>query len=191
MSPLSSRRRFFRDAVGKAIKPLAEFLEQRVGTLKPVVRLRPPGAVPETRFLEVCHRCGSCADTCPVHAIILLGVEGKEASGTPIVDPDLAACIVCEGLRCTHVCPSGALRPLDDPRAIRMGVAEVYAPLCLRSRGETCTRCVDECPVGEDAIRCNNDGAPEVRLPACVGCGVCQLHCPTSPKAVVVKPWPR
>jgi len=173
------------------MEPLAEFLDQRVGVSKAVVPLRPPGAAPEVRFLRICQRCGSCADVCPAKAIVLAGAEGKNASGTPIIDPDLAACVICEGLKCTQACPSGALRPLRDPRTVRMGVAEVYAPLCLRSHDEECTKCVDKCPVGEDAIRFKDDGAPEVRLPACVGCGVCQLHCPTSPKAVVIKPWPR
>jgi len=96
-----------------------------------------------------------------------------------------------------------------------MGVAEVYASLCVRTSGEACTKCVDLCPLGPAAIRFDDERArpnlPEPQASACatspdsepkadnlnpptivhdgcVGCGVCQLYCPTTPKAIVVRP---
>ncbi|MEK6675756.1 MAG: 4Fe-4S dicluster domain-containing protein [Planctomycetota bacterium] len=150
--------------------------------------LRPPGAISERDFLTTCLRCGACLDACPVVAIFPLSAEAGDAVGTPVIDANKAACVVCDGLQCTHVCPSGALIPLLDPKVIRMGLAVVDETYCKRSLGEPCTICVDRCPVGPSAIAFPNDGPPTVLAAGCVGCGVCQLYCPTSPKAIVVEP---
>ncbi len=184
----SPRRFFFREAAARIVAPLADYLENRIGVRVQGTWLRPPGALDEARLNDTCIRCGACVDACPADAIFALESSEGDVVGTPAIDPDSAACVVCDGLKCTTVCPSGALLPLVNPSDIRMGVAEVYAALCVRSRDETCTLCVDLCPLGEMAIRFPDDGAPQVMTPGCVGCGVCQLHCPTDPKAIVVKP---
>ncbi|MBI4719162.1 MAG: 4Fe-4S dicluster domain-containing protein [Planctomycetes bacterium] len=189
----SGRRAFFREALAGVVRPLADYLEQRIPSpVEPPQerpRLRPPGAIPEATFIDTCRRCGACVEACPANAIFPLPESFGYAPRTPVIDPDYAACVVCEGLQCTHVCPSGALLPLSAPTQIRMGLAEVYRPLCVRSRGESCTQCVERCPMGETALRFIDAGPPEV-LAGCVGCGVCQLYCPTSPKAIVVQPLP-
>ena len=188
----TQRRAFFHDAVARMIGPLAEYIEQRLDLPPDRPRLRPPGAIEESQLVETCYRCGACVDTCPADAIFALEKSEGDVVGTPAVDPDVSACVVCDGLKCTTVCPSGALLPVLKPSDVRMGLAEVYKPLCVRTRRETCTLCVDRCPLGETAIRFNDDGPPEVVSPGCIGCGVCQLYCPTSPKTIVVRPlWPR
>jgi ferredoxin len=193
VGPNLGRRGFFRDAMRRAVGPLAEYLEDRVPSLAEAAKpsrhppLRPPGAVAESALLDTCFRCGACVATCPAKAIVPMPAGAGRAARTPMVDPDNAACVVCEGLLCTHVCPSGALQPLTDRYAIDMGLAEVYGGMCVRSRGDECVECVDKCPVAKVAIRFNDEGPPEV-LEGCVGCGVCQLYCPTTPKAIVVKP---
>lgn len=186
MDPSSNRRRFFREALGQIVGPVADWLERREARRAQWL-LRPPGAVPEADFGSTCQRCHACIRTCPAHCIRPAEAGDDRPLGTPVIDADVAACVVCEGLQCTHVCPSGALRPLAEPLHIRMGVAEVYHAVCVRSEGEECTKCVDLCPIGPAAIRFPHDGPPEV-LEACVGCGICQLYCPTTPKAIVVRP---
>ena len=168
--------------------PLAEYLEER--WQEPITRthLRPPGAIQERAFLETCRRCGACVNLCAAHAILPLGEDAQELAGTPVIDPDVAACTVCDELKCTRTCPSGALQPLTDPRAIRMGTARVYRPLCLRTHKEACTRCLDVCPRGVEALTCFTADPPEVLEAGCIGCGLCQQHCPTTPKAIVVIP---
>ncbi|MDO8630500.1 MAG: 4Fe-4S dicluster domain-containing protein [Phycisphaerales bacterium] len=182
------RRDFFRDAARRIVEPLADFLAERLPTPPEHGFLRPPGAITETRFNETCLRCGNCVEICPVHCIFSLDSSHGPAAGTPAIDPDRAACVVCDGLHCTHVCPSGALLPLGDPKLIRMGLAEVYGSVCVRSQGESCTICVDRCPLGSAAIRFDDAGPPTVLEAGCVGCGICQLYCPTSPKAITVRP---
>ncbi len=188
-SPNRPRRRaFFREALARAIEPVANLLDGDAKNRRPPTRLRPPGAVDEEAFLSACKRCGACVEICPANAIFSLDTDAGRAAGTPVIDPDRAACVVCDGLLCTTVCPSGALQPIADAMAIRMGLAEVYASACVRTQGEICTRCVDSCPLGANAILFTGAGPPTVFSGGCVGCGVCQYYCPTQPKAIVVKP---
>ena len=184
----AKRRGFFREAAARLITPLADYIERRTKEPPDSGWLRPPGAIVESALVETCIRCGACVEACPADAIFVLAEYRGAAAGTPAIDPDLAACVVCDGLKCTTVCPSGALLPLVSPGDIAMGIAEVYAPLCVRSRGESCTACVDSCPLGEAAIGFVGAGPPRVISAGCVGCGVCQLRCPTDPKAIVVRP---
>lgn len=184
------RRGFFRGMAARLLDTFAGLLEPnpKQGNRRHVRLLRPPGAVPEAQFSSVCQRCGLCAKACPANAIEAIADGGGPHAGTPIVIPAEAPCVVCEGLQCTHVCPSGALLPLSFPSEIRMGIAEVDSDLCVRSRGESCTLCVDRCPLGAAAIRFAGEGPPEVLSPGCVGCGVCEFYCPTTPKAIQVLP---
>ena len=149
--------------------------------------LRPPGAIPEEQFLQTCLRCGNCGDACPVDAIFPMTLEegGTSAAGTPAVIPGRQACVVCEELACLHACPSGALK-LVELAEIRMGLAQLHEDRCLRSNGEDCRICVEKCPLAETAIRIDQAGKVEVRSPGCVGCGVCEMYCPTAPGAIVV-----
>jgi len=182
----SERRRFFRRSLAKLVRPLADRLDKHFDSPTPRERLRAPGALPEDEFLDTCQRCGVCVEVCPARAIRLSG--GGLSAGVPFIDPDLAACVVCDGLLCTQECPSGALRRLDNPATIAMGVAKVKAAVCVRDSGEDCTICVDHCPIGAEALVLGGAGPPRLLVPGCVGCGLCQHHCPTRPKAIIVKP---
>lgn len=184
----SQRRDFFRQAVGRIIGPIARRLEVRDSGSSSRPNLRPPGAIAESLFESRCQRSGCCVSACPANAIFLPSPTGAEGTDAPVIDADLAACVVCDGLQCTTVCPSGALLPLQDPTDIRMGSAFVYDSACLRSNDEPCTLCVDRCPIGRTALIFASEGPPLVLDPGCVGCGVCQLACPTDPKAIVVRP---
>lgn len=172
------------------MEPVAQFLEERLQIPLPVPRtvLRPPGAQPEREFLATCYRCGNCVDVCPAKAIRTMSTDDSTVRGTPYIDPDLAACVVCDELACVKACPSGALKPVAKGADIRMGLAKVNHSVCIRSRGESCRLCVEKCPLGEDAIQIAAAGRVEVRSPGCVGCGVCQFYCPTAPKAITITP---
>src|SRR5262245_5949412 len=89
-----NRRGFFREAIRellrnaeKAAEPFADALKQfevqtdtqestpklpryaGPGRLPADVWLRPPGALPESKFRETCSRCGRCAEVCPAQCI--------------------------------------------------------------------------------------------------------------------------
>jgi len=200
------RRKFFRLGLHELIKPLTSNanslgrmmnelskLDQKArAPIKPPPRkiplgvwLRPPGALPEMEFRDTCTRCGKCVEACPAQAI-KIDATGSRGAGVPFIDADAMSCVVCESLACMSVCPSGALKPtsIND---IDMGTAVWKQDSCLRSRGEPCTICVDHCPLGSAAIEIK-DGYVAVKPLGCIGCGVCQHDCPTSPRSIVVVP---
>lgn len=188
-----NRRSFFRDGLRELLKPVVESLDEKLEAVskalpKPVslTLLRPPGAVIEDDFLKTCSRCGVCVQACPAGAI-KIDPNHKIAGGAPYIDANLAPCIVCATLECMTVCPTGTLVPTPI-KFIDMGTAKWNSSTCLRTKGDGCRVCVDECPIGEVAIRISVDQKVEVIEDGCVGCGVCQHRCPTSPKSIVVEP---
>lgn len=190
MTDGAGRRQFFREGLFSILKPVAEFLGERLDLPDTPLQLflRPPGAITEADFIETCYRCGNCVEACPAVAIKLFPSKDEQLNNTPVIDPDLAACVVCDDLSCMKACPSGALQLVSSPQDIRMGLAVFHPKLCVRTQGDDCTECIDRCPLGSTAIQLDADGLVEVLDPGCVGCGVCQFVCPTTPKAITVVP---
>jgi len=98
--------------------------------------------------------------------------------------------------RCTHVCPSGALRqlsPQEKPHAA-IGLAQVNMSVCLLGEDRECGVCRNHCPYEAIKIVFSQTdylSVPRVLAERCNGCGACQVYCPTSPvKAIVVHPAP-
>ena len=106
MANSGDRRQFFRESFRSIMKPVAEFLAERMNIEEPVQRtlLRPPGALPEAEFLELCYRCGNCVEDCPADAIKLYGSTDESINRTPIIDADIGACVVCDELACMKAC---------------------------------------------------------------------------------------
>lgn len=195
------RRRFFREGLRELLRPLANAaqpLEDAVRQLAAAPAaapahprnvsekwLRPPGALAEKDFLSTCSRCAKCVEVCPAQCI-KIDPTGAKGNGAPYINPDAMPCVVCDSLACMNHCPTGALLPTPLV-LIDMGTARWNPDTCVRTSGEDCTICVDHCPVGEMALRVNGRRI-EVFEDGCIGCGVCQHDCPTSPKSIVVQP---
>lgn len=159
--------------------------------------VRPPGSVPESKFLQMCIRCGECIKACPNNVLQPSGFEQRlEGMWTPKVNADWAGCDpTCNN--CGQVCPTGAIRALEleEKRAARMGLAILNKQTCLPHAGlQACQICVDECLIaGYHAIEFIRVGseidakgrpvedsgyiAPSVLSDKCVGCGLCQARC--------------
>lgn len=194
-TPPPSRRVFFAaglrrifDSVDRISATSRRFLPMLAAAeaARPRTPLRPPGALPEAELRGTCERSGRCVAACPVQAIQPLRSAEPALDGTPFLVPSQRACVVCDDLSCMKACPSGALR-LVAKEQIAMGTAHVDHARCVRSRGEACRECVDRCPIGESALALDALGRIDVRS-GCVGCGVCEHHCPTSPRAIFVVP---
>jgi ferredoxin-type protein NapG len=184
-SAASDRRSFFREAFGKLLREMTIRAEARVA---PRRYFRPPGAAPEIAFLASCTRCGDCIDVCPVRAIITAPPAAGLAAGTPIIDPGIQACVVCQDMPCAHACETGALvPPADGWGSVRMGVLELDPERCITFRGVSCGVCARACPVGERALALDAGGHPVLKPEGCVGCGVCVTACVTSPSSLQLR----
>jgi len=216
-----NRRRFFREGLRELLKPLANAIEPLHEAARQLEQmevlgasggsaaqsnrnsprsiplnlpLRPPGALENQSFLDTCSRCGECVRVCPAQCI-KIDPAGVRGSGAPYIDANEMPCVVCDGLHCMHVCPTGALVPtiLAD---IDMGTAVWHSDTCLRTRAtetssadRACALCVEKCPLGTFAIELNAAANQiVVKESGCIGCGVCQFECPTSPKSILVHP---
>ncbi len=145
--------------------------------------LRPPGAIAEADFLVACTRCGDCASACPHDAIRNAPARLREASGTPIVDPHVSPCLMCEDLPCITACETGALRS-EAPAAL--GTAHVQPLDCLNRLSSSCSVCVERCPV--PGVMAFLGDLPSVDGAMCTGCGICQHVCPAPTNAIVLLP---
>jgi ferredoxin-type protein NapG len=197
-----TRRRFLKDGV---LVPLAFtvaagglstlFLRRAEGS---AFYLRPPGALPEPRFLAACVRCGRCAQACPYKAVKMAGGGTGTAFGTPHILARETPCSLCPDIPCAKACPSGALdNKLDDIAKIRMGTAVIVdRESCLSLRGLRCEVCYRQCPLIDKAISIvprHNERTgthsimePVVHSDKCVGCGICEHACVLEKPAIVV-----
>jgi len=144
---------------------------------------RPPGAIDEFQFLAGCTRCGDCITACPYDAIVKAPERLGAVTGTPVIEADTSACMMCEDFPCIASCGPGVL--VDTIRPI-MGTARVTEHLCLAHHNTLCTVCSERCPV-EAAITVT-DGKPTVNEDNCTGCGVCRYVCPAPENAILLMP---
>jgi ferredoxin-type protein NapG len=147
--------------------------------------LRPPGAVAEAQFLEMCTRCDACLDACPHGSIKLAPHRFKDAAGTPMIDAFDAPCHMCDDMPCISACEPGALSP-DVPKKI--GIAHLQTYNCLAHNRTICTVCEERCPV-DGAIELHR-GRPRIIDENCTGCGVCHSVCPAPVNAIMIMPVP-
>lgn len=189
--PLPSRRAFL--AGGAACAATGALLARRLLAQPAPVHfegapIRPPTAAPDdAAFQQRCIRCGLCGTVCESGCIRFFGLdESDHGPLTPYLDVRHRACTLC--MRCTDVCPTGALTPVEDDldviaETVDMGRAQVDPDRCLSYLGRICGYCHDACPLPGRAIRLTPPALPVV-LDGCVGCGRCVEHCPQSPTAI-------
>ncbi len=131
--------------------------------------LRPPGALDEGDFLARCIRCGECMKVCPNNALHpALTQAGLEGLWTPVLVPRIGYCETSCVL-CSQVCPTGAIWEITSPQ-----------------KGWTTKLAADKKPIRlgtafYDRGRC----LPWAMATECI---VCEEWCPTSPKAIYLRP---
>ena len=162
--------------------------------------LRPPGADLE-KINALCARCGNCMRACPYQLIQPdIGDSGIDGLLTPVMwlrsrNPDQEQYCFQDCVRCTQVCPTGALRPLtvEQKHNSAIGTAEIDRKKCVAwENKEYCAVCDEYCPY--KAIKLEKHGdvmCPVVDLSKCRGCGACESACPADPIAITVKPIAR
>jgi len=131
--------------------------------------LRPPGSLDEEFFLSRCIRCGECMKVCPNHALHpSLGEAGVEGLWTPVLIPRLGYCETSCVL-CSQVCPTGAIWEITTKeKGWSVDLASAAKPVRLGTAFYDRGRCL-----------------PWAMATDCI---VCEEWCPTSPKAIYLRP---
>ncbi len=164
--------------------------------------IRPPGTT-LTDFESLCIRCGECVRVCPTQGLQPSLLEGGWQN---LMTPHLVArygyCVYnCSG--CIQSCPSGAIPKitLEEKHATPMGLASINRDRCLPwAYNTSCVVCEEMCPLPEKAIVLEQGAGqgqgsgqvetadllkPRVLREKCIGCGVCEFHCPVGGDAAI------
>ncbi len=149
--------------------------------------IRPPGALPEDRFVSVCTGCGECLKVCPNNALHpALFEAGLDGIYTPRLIPRIGYCEeLCNF--CGLVCPTQAIRSLavEDKRLIQMGVAHVDKTRCIaHDTDKTCIVCNEQCSY--HAVLLDETKRPRVDEEKCTGCGICENKCPVEGESAII-----
>jgi ferredoxin len=190
-----TRRDFVFGIVGAAVLlPLYKFIDDNIP--RPKHLIRPPGAIPEERFSQVCAKCGSCMKICYTSGLQPVMLEyGADNLFTPNMVNTIGFCgYECNA--CGKICPTGAITymPLEKKRKALMGLAQIDHTICWPwSEKKPCLTCEEVCPIPQKAIEFEerpvtfDDGTagviqlPHVVIENCIGCGICENNCPARP----------
>ena len=152
-------------AAGVTAVPLMRLAGMTGEAWNPAV-VRPPGALPETAFLQRCIKCGQCMRVCPTNVIHPAAFQaGVEGIWTPVLNFRIGTSGCQQGcIACGNLCPTAAIRPITlDERLgtgqfaargpIRIGTAFVDQGRCLPwAMDRPCIVCQENCPVSPKAI---------------------------------------
>ncbi|MCP4981383.1 MAG: ferredoxin-type protein NapF [Gammaproteobacteria bacterium] len=134
--------------------------------------IRPPWALAESDFIDICNHCGDCVKQCPTK-IITLG-RGR----FPVVSFEYGECLLCGD--CVKACLTGALTQAHQTSAwvLKAGLS---TERCLAFKSVECRSCYDPCE--SRAIKMKNQigtvAIPVIDESLCNGCGACYAPCPT------------
>lgn len=151
--------------------------------------IRPPGSLPEEKFLAACARCGECMKACVTNTLQPSIFEaGLEGLWTPRHEMRLAGCEQ-ECNVCGRVCPTGAIRslPMEEKKAARIGTAVIRRELCVAwEHHMLCLKCDEACPYNAIVFKMvEGEKRPFVDETKCNGCGICEQVCPVLGDAAV------
>jgi len=149
--------------------------------------IRPPGSLPEKKFVSVCTGCGECLKVCPNNALQSTFLEaGLAGLYTPRLVPRIGYCEEHCNF-CGRVCPTEAILPLsvEEKQKIQMGVAKIDKTRCIAyEEGKICLVCNEQCSyhaiVGDEKKR------PIVKEEICTGCGICENKCPVEGESAII-----
>ncbi len=165
------------------------------GFLRPSsgIGIRPPAAVNPSLFGYLCCRCGNCSKVCPTRIITPQTDPGNIVNWmTPEISFRSGYCLETCNL-CSRVCPSGAITlfGIEAKKQLFMGTAEIQLKDCLLLHNKECVRCRESCKYDALVFVADHSvlqGTPAVYTDKCVGCGACEVICPTG--CITVRPLP-
>lgn len=152
----------------------------------------PPGSISYDHFTSKCIACYLCVGACPTNVIVPSFFDyGLQGFMQPKLDYHKSFCNF-DCVRCTEVCPTGAITQLDPPakHTAQIGIAKFMYESCIVTVDRTdCGACSEHCPTkAVDMVPYEGLWLPEVNPDLCIGCGACEYACPTEPyKAIFVE----
>ncbi|NLP01194.1 MAG: 4Fe-4S binding protein [Fibrobacter sp.] len=156
--------------------------------------IRPPGALPEEKFLARCSGCGECMKVCPTNGLQpCMFTDGFSRLYTPKLVPRIGGCEEKCSL-CGNVCPNGAIRklPLEEKQFAKIGTAVIDRHKCLAwAQNRECLVCDEVCPYNAIEFRMVDTVKGRFKVPVvfedlCAGCGLCEQNCPIFDQAAIV-----
>lgn len=149
--------------------------------------ITPPGSKSVKDFYRRCTACQLCVAQCPNN--VLRPSTDLNRLMQPEMGYEKGFCRP-ECTRCSQVCPSGAIVPInkEEKTQYHIGTAKVNLELCLSATGKThCGKCASMCPTGAIIMVKADDGhsRPSVAEEVCIGCGACEQYCPSRPISAI------
>ena len=140
---------------------------------------RPPWAVAEYPFTELCDRCDACIKACPSNLL------KRGTAGYPEIEFHKNGCDFCEA--CARSCPTSAIHISAENHFQPWQLIAKFKHNCLSENGVVCRSCGDLCE--SRAIKFNMvvGGSALLKLDTslCNGCGECVSVCPV--QAIEIK----
>jgi len=142
--------------------------------------LRPPWAVEEALFIELCSGCGDCIQCCPTSILV------KARAGFPAVDFRHGECEFCG--QCAALCKTGALQSSLDTRDAPWALKALIGERCITYQGVICRCCTEGCETQAIRFQLTAGCVPQPQLVEtdCTGCGACVAACPVDAISVGV-----
>ena len=147
----------------------------------------PPGADTLRNFQKSCTGCQLCVSVCQNQVL-------RSSIGAPLfMQPSLSferGYCRPECVRCSGVCPNGALRPVTpaEKSATQIGYAVWIKDNCVvNTDNVACDLCERKCPTGAITRipqRAGDPSSPKIPMidtNRCIGCGACENLCPARP----------
>ena len=153
--------------------------------------LVPPGALSLRNMEKLCTGCQLCISECPNE--VLRPSSDWLHLMQPVMSYERGFCRP-ECHRCSEVCPTGAIKPIDleVKASTQIGHAVWIKKNCIPlTDGVECGNCARHCPTGAiEMVPSNPDDEespyiPAVNEAACIGCGACEYLCPALPFSAI------
>lgn len=134
--------------------------------------LRPPWALSEPFFSNICDGCGNCVTACEEEIIFI------PLRKLPQLDFSQGGCTFCK--KCAEVCETGALKRSHEPNQRPWPLVAAISDMCLPKRGISCVRCIEECEYDAIVAKPVLGGRLKMHInhQPCTGCGICISTCP-------------
>jgi polyferredoxin len=153
--------------------------------------ISPPGSISISHLKEKCIGCQLCISVCPSKVLQPAFMQyGFTGMMLPLLNNTNAFCTY-ECVKCSEVCPTGALVPLtiDQKKATQIGRVFFDRNLCVvKTKEKSCGSCSEHCPTQAVYMVPYVKGLtiPETNPEICVGCGACEYACPVEHPHVAI-----